>query len=108
MVIGLLGYLDAQSPQGQDREELGRESQFFDVHFSDVLADPVGSVTRALEAFGMDLTESALEEMRGWDSSHQPGRHGAHAYTAETFGLDPLELSERFAPYRDRFGVPAE
>ena len=92
----------------QDREDLGRESQFYDLHFRDVLADPIGSLAKAFGAFGMDLSETALERMDGWNSTHKPGRHGSHDYTAETFGLDASELTARFAPYRERFGVEAE
>jgi len=92
----------------QDRAALGRESQFFDIHFSDVLNDPVGSVQRAFDKFGMSLSETAIQQMQGWIDSHQVGRHGAHTYTAADFGLDQKELSDRFAPYRERFDVPAE
>jgi len=92
----------------KDRADLGRESQFFDLHFRDVLADPVESVKKALNAFGMELSETAIERLEAWDQGHQPGRHGTHDYTAETFGLDAAELSETFRPYREQFGVPAE
>ena len=92
----------------QDREELGRESQFFDLHFRDVLSDPVGSVAKALTAFDMELSHEAIDRMTAWNDGHQPGRHGVHDYTAKTFGLDAAELSDRFSPYRERFGVPAE
>lgn len=92
----------------QDREELDRESQFYDLHFRDVLADPIGSLSKAFGAFGMDLSDTALAEMERWNATHKPGRHGAHDYTAATFGLDAAELSDRFAPYRARFGVEAE
>jgi hypothetical protein len=96
-------------PQGiRDRERLGRESQFFDVHFREVLDDPVGTLRRAFDAFGMPLSETAQQNMQGWIDAHPAGRHGAHNYTAEEFGLDAGELSEAFAAYRERFGVPAE
>lgn len=92
----------------QDREDLDRESQFFDLHFRDVLADPVGSLTKAFTAFGMEISDVAIERMGAWNSTHMPGRHGAHDYTAETFGLNASELTERFQPYRNRFNVAAE
>lgn len=92
----------------QDRTELDRESQFVDLHFRDVLTDPVGSVQRAFTSLGLTLSEEAIERMTAWSQSHKPGRHGAHDYTAETYGLDAAALSESFRDYRDRFGVPAE
>jgi hypothetical protein len=63
-------------------------------------------VEKALSAFGMELSETAIDRMNAWDQGHQPGRHGAHDYTAETFGLDSAELSDRFRSYREHFGVP--
>jgi hypothetical protein len=92
----------------QDRAELDRESQFFDLHFRDVLTDPIGSIRKALSAFEMELSEEAIDRMEAWNGSHKPGRHGVHGYSADTFGLDAAELSERFRPYRERFGVPEE
>lgn len=92
----------------RDREQLGRDAQFFDLHFRDVLSDPVGSVAKAFDAFGLPLSETAISRMEAWNGSHKPGRHGAHDYSAASFGLDEAELSERFAFYRERFDIPAE
>jgi len=92
----------------QDRVDLNRESQFFDLHFRDVLADPVGSIEKALKQFDMELSQIAIDCMNTWNQAHQPGRHGVHGYSAATFGLDAAQLSERFQPYRARFGVEAE
>lgn len=92
----------------RDRQALGREDHFYDLHFRDVLADPVGSLQKAFDAFGLELSDRAIANMQAWIDAHPAGRHGAHAYTAEDFGLDPVDLSQRFADYRERFDVPAE
>ncbi len=92
----------------REREALGRESQFFDLHFREVLRDPVSSIQRALAAFDMDLSDDAVLRMNAWHASHPAGRHGGHAYSPETYGMDPKDLSNRFRDYRERFDVPAE
>jgi hypothetical protein len=92
----------------RDRAALDRESQIFDLHYQEVLADPIGSLQKAFTALGLSLSEEAAQRMRAWIGSHPPGRHGIHDYSAETYGLDPGALSAAFAPYRERFGVPAE
>jgi len=92
----------------RDREELDRESQFFDLHFHEVLSDPVASIQRALSAFDISLSDEATQKMNAWHSSHQQGRHGAHTYSPESYGMDREDLSKRFSDYRDRFGVAAE
>ncbi|MEM9173768.1 MAG: sulfotransferase [Myxococcota bacterium] len=92
----------------RDRAALDRESQFVDLHFRDVLADPVGSIERAFAALDLPLSEAAVEQMAAWQANHQPERHGVHQYSAETYGLDAAALSETFRDYRDQYGIPAE
>ena len=38
-------------------------------------------------------------------SADPSDKHGVHRYTAEEFGLDPADLAERFAVYRETFGL---
>ena len=38
-------------------------------------------------------------------AANQRGSRGAHRYTAEEYGLDPVEINESFAPYLERFGA---
>ena len=92
----------------RDREELDREPQFFDLQFHEVLSDPVASIQRAFSAFGMSLSKEATKRMNEWHSSHPAGRHGAHSYSPESYGLDRKDLSNRFQGYRERFDVAAE
>jgi hypothetical protein len=92
----------------RDRETLKRESQFFDLHFREVLADPVSSLERALSAFGMSLSGKAIDAMKSWHEGHPAGRHGTHDYSPEAYGMDAKDLSDRFADYRERFDVPGE
>ncbi len=91
-----------------DRAELDRESQFVDLHFREVLADPVGSLQKAFSALDLPLSQTAIDQMNDWQTTHQPERHGSHDYTAEAYGLDPEELSDAFREYRDHFGIPSE
>ena len=89
------------------RTEMGREDQFFDIQFSDVVNDPVQSVRKAYEHFDIPFSDETETAMRDWATNHPPGRHGSHKYTAEEFGLDFDELSAMFSSYRDRYNVPA-
>lgn len=101
-------WLDRMDQGMRDRAELDRDSQFFDLHFREVLSDPVGSLRRAFDAFGLPLSDEAISSMKAWSQRHAVGRHGVHDYSAEAYGLDAKALSEAFRPYRERFGVPAE
>jgi hypothetical protein len=100
---------DRRLHQGiRDREALDRESQFFDLHFHEVLSDPVDSIRKAFDSFGMSLSDEAQRKMNTWHAGHQAGRHGTHSYSPESYGLDRTDLSDRFRDYRERFGVAAE
>ena len=92
----------------RDRAALGREERFFDLHFREVLADPVGAVERALRQFGLPLSDAGRAAMRAWTLAHPQGRHGQHGYSLEGYGLDARAMSESFREYRERFGVPEE
>jgi hypothetical protein len=89
------------------RERAG-EARFADVHFRDLLADPVAAAERACERLGIAVTAAARARMRAWAEAHPRGRHGEHRYRPADFGLEAAELRARFASYRERFGVPIE
>ena len=78
-----------------------------DVRYEDTVADPVGTVTRVYEHFGLELTPAVEQGVRDYLAANPRDKHGAHAYTLEEFGLDRDEVDAAFAGYRERFGVEA-
>jgi hypothetical protein len=82
--------------------------QFFDLHFREVLADPLAAVRRIYAHFGFDWSDAAERSLRDWHAVHPQGKHGEHRYSAEQFGLVPAEVAERFARYSEHFGVESE
>ena len=85
-----------------------KPAQFFDIHFRELLDDPVGAVRRVHQHFGNDFPEQTAERLRCWHRSHPQGQFGGHRYNAETFGLSQGEMAERFKTYTDHFDVPSE
>ena len=83
-------------------------AQFHDLHFGDLVADPVAAVRSIYDHFGFELTADAEARMRAWHEANPQGKHGGHSYSAEQFGLSEDEIAERFAPYTDHFGVGRE
>ena len=78
---------------------------FLDVQYPDLMADPIG-VVRAIYGWeGTEYTPEAEADMRAYMDDNEQGKFGRHAYSLEPFGLDAGELTERFAPYVERFGV---
>jgi hypothetical protein len=76
-----------------------------DVQYDDTVSDPVGTVRRVYEHFGLDRTTAVDDGVRTYLAENPRDKHGAHRYTLEEFGLDRDEVDAAFASYRDRFGV---
>jgi hypothetical protein len=82
--------------------------QFFDLHFPELLADPVAAVARMYDHFGLALSAETESRMRAWHEADRARKHAGHAYTAEAFGLSDAAIAERFAGYATHFGVEPE
>lgn len=76
-----------------------------DVHFDETVGDPVGTVTRVYEHFGIEVTDAIAEGVRAYLADNPRDKHGRHDYRLSDFGLHVDEVSERFAAYRARFGI---
>jgi hypothetical protein len=79
--------------------------RFYDLHFADFMADPIGSVARIYERFDQPFTAEAEARMRAWQADHPQGKHGEHAYARRDIGVSEEEILERFGAYVERYGV---
>jgi hypothetical protein len=82
--------------------------RFVDLQFGELMADPFAAVRHIYESAGRELRPEAEQAMRLWQAEHRRGRHGAHAYAARDFGIDPAERHAALAFYHRRFGVPLD
>ncbi len=83
-------------------------ARFFDLHFREIVSDPVGAVGRLYAHFGLELGDEAKRRMRSWHAENPQGKHGEHRYEADEFGLTPGRMAERFEGYLRAFDVEAE
>jgi hypothetical protein len=65
-------------------------------------------VAGVYDHFGLKLSAEAESRMRAYLAAKPQGRHGAHGWRFEDTGVDLEDARERFASYRERFGIPAE
>jgi hypothetical protein len=86
----------------RDRDVIPPERSI-DIRFDDFLADELGVVERLYDLAGEPMTEAAHTAMADYLLQHQRGRLGRIATSAEMFGLDEHDLSDRFTRYRERF-----
>jgi hypothetical protein len=82
--------------------------QVVDTHFADFMADPMATVGRIYDRFGLELTAEAERRMRAFVDAHPAGQHGGHRYTFAATGLDEAELRERTSAYSSYFDVLTE
>jgi hypothetical protein len=84
------------------------DGAFADVFMDDLVERPIETVAAVYERFGLPFTAEAERRMRAWLELNPQGKHGAHRYTLEEFGLELAEVREAFRPYTERFGVRLE
>ena len=82
--------------------------RFLDVHYHDLIRDPMATVRRIYGHLGIPLTGDAEARMRRFLAENPKDKHGPHRYSLETFGLDADDLACRFKGYREHFGIPSE
>ncbi len=84
------------------------EHPIVDVHYADLVGDPIGTVGALSDAVGTPLSAAAESAMAAYVAAHPKGAFGRHGYDLATYGLDADELRERFAGYVERYGVAVE
>ncbi len=78
--------------------------QFFDLYFTELNSDPIGSVRRIYEHFDQQLGPDGERQLEAWRAAHPRGEHGEHRYDAAGTGITAAEIHERFDAYARRFG----
>jgi hypothetical protein len=84
------------------------EACFVDVHFHELVADPLATLARAYEALGLALGPEAERRFAAWARAHPRGKHGEHRYRLEDWGLDRAAVHGAFRSYTERCGVRLE
>ena len=102
-----IGFMLKRAMALRDAAGLGPD-RICDVRYQDLLADPIAAVARVYAHFEIPLHADAEARMRAYLAARPRQRHGAHGWRFDWTGLDADEARRRFAPYRERFGVPAE
>jgi len=81
---------------------------FFDLHYRDLIKDPVGVIRRIYEYFGYPFSEEFKTRIVKWLDENPKEKHGIHRYSLDQFGLTPDSVAKQFAAYCREFGVVSE
>jgi hypothetical protein len=84
------------------------QQQLFDVHYLELLRDPMSMVRRIYAHFDLELSASAETAMERFLLANPKNKGGVHRYSLEEFGLTPETERRRFQFYLDFFGIEPE
>jgi Sulfotransferase family len=87
------------------RAEPGR---IYDIHYPDLVADPLGVAQRLYAHFGYPYTPEFRARATGWLQEHPQNKHGAHRYSLEQFGLDRKMIDDALGWYCERHQIRRE
>lgn len=83
---------------------LNGDDRFYDMRYSDLVSDPVGTVHSLYRHFDMTWDDETEQSLRAHASTHRQNRFGEHTYTLEEFGLQADAIRARLSRYLDRYG----
>lgn len=110
MFRNLAGYGEAVANSLADRLRRGLEGrdrfpaeQVFDLAYEDLVAQPLESVQRIHDHFGLEFTPRHRQRCEQWLAANPRHKHGVHKYSLEQFGLTEQRIDELYGFYTDRF-----
>ncbi len=89
------------------RERIGHE-RIIDVHYSDLMRDPIAATRTLYAALGDELTPDAEAAMQAWLDDNPQGKFGKHAYKLDQFGLSKELLEPVFKAYLADYAIERE
>jgi hypothetical protein len=89
------------------RDVLGEE-RIVDVHYADMMRDPIGTMRTIYSKLGDPFTPAAEAGMRNWLADNPQGKFGRHEYKLAEFGVSAEEIRPQFERYLSRYKVESE
>jgi hypothetical protein len=83
-------------------------SRIIDVRYTDFVAEPFAEAERIYRHFELPMEAPVVTALREHVDAHPQGKHGSHDYALSQYGLTKQSVLERFAPYIERFALPAD
>jgi len=79
--------------------------RILDVHYGDLVKDPVGVIRQIYEYFGYSFDGQFEARIVKWMDENPKEKHGTHRYSLEDFGLTPEKVGSHFSDYCNEFGI---
>ena len=101
----VLEYLARSLERGLALRERCDPARFVDVDYRAFVAAPVAEVARVYERFRLPFADDLERAMQRFLDENPQGKHGAHHYALEDYGLTAAAVRDRLAFYVERFGL---
>ena len=82
--------------------------RFVDVHFAELMSDPVATLRAAYAAMGRDFSDDHAAAVLDYLARKPKGKFGVHRYQPEDWGFTAESLRSALARYIDHYGVVSE
>jgi hypothetical protein len=89
------------------RDKLG-EDRIVDVHYADLMRQPLETMRTVYKALGDEFTPAAESGMRSWLADNPQDKFGKHEYKLAQYGLSMEKLAPMFERYLARYDVERE
>jgi hypothetical protein len=84
------------------------EDRIADVHFTDLMADPVTTIRRAHDHLGLPFADGYGDAITAYLAAKPRGKHGVHRYDPAELGIDQASVRDDYAAYMDFYGITPE
>ena len=89
------------------RDRLGHD-RIIDVHYADIMRDPMAAIRQLYADLGDTLTPEAEAAMQDWLGQNPQGKFGKHEYALDQYGLSVAALAPNFERYLAHYEVARE
>lgn len=93
--------------RGLDGRDRFPAERVFDLSYDDLVADPLDSVQRIHDHFGLEFTPRHRQRCERWLAANPRHKHGVHKYSLKQLALTEKRIAELYGFYTDRFSVSA-
>jgi hypothetical protein len=98
----------AHANRAMDARDAIGEDRIIDVHYADMMQDPLGTMRAVYTQLGDSWTDAAEAGMRAWLDTNPQDKFGRHEYRLAEFGLSQESLEPLFERYLARYEVARE
>lgn len=75
----------------------------FDVYYDALVSDPIGTVKRIYEYFGLAWSADYEQRLHQYLKANPQGKYGKHRYYSSDFGQTDTAIAKHFSDYCERF-----